>query len=106
MAKVRVRHFQGPWPQAYPRIQLYLLEMLAGRPDPSAIHLRLAKALATPEEMRRDVPALRDALVHRLGPGRVHCDAVDGAQSHEIRLECARVATVEALGDPPASSRT
>jgi hypothetical protein len=56
--------------------------------------------------MRRDVPALRDALVHRLGPGRVHCDAVDGAQSHEIRLECARVATVEARGDPPASTRT
>jgi hypothetical protein len=105
MAKPNVRRFRGPWPQVYPRMQLYLLEMLAARPDPGAIHLRLAKALATPEEMRRDVPALRDALVRRLGSGRVHCEAVDGAESHEIRVECARASTVKAE-TPGLSSRT
>ena len=106
MATTHTRKFGDPWPQAFARMQLYLLEMLAARPHPAAIHLRLAKALASPEEIRRDVPLLRDALTRRLGPGRVHFEAVADAEKHEIRIECVRAATVEVIDKPDLSSRT
>jgi len=106
MATTHSRRFGGPWPQAFARMQLYLLEMLAAWPRPAAVHLRLAKTLARPEDIRRDVPSLRDALARRLGPGRVHCEAVDDAQNHEIRFECVPAATVKIPENPDPSSRT
>jgi len=85
-----VRRFAGPWPQTCARVQLYLLEIFAARPQPSAVHIRFAKSLVTPEALRRDAAGLRDALVHRLGADRVRCEAVDDADSHEVRLEWTR----------------
>jgi hypothetical protein len=68
-------------------MQLYLLEMLAARPDPLAIRIRLAKPLVTPDEIRRDFPSLRDALTGRYGSARVEFEAVEGADRHVIQLE-------------------
>ena len=84
------RHFRARWPQAHARMQLYLLEMLAARPEPVAIRIRLAKPLVTPAEISRDLPPLRDALTGRFGASRVQFDAVDGADSHEVQLEYVR----------------
>lgn len=97
MRATQHRQFRGPWPQAYARMLLYLLEMLAAGAEPAAVHLHLAKALASPEDIGRDLPALRDALSRRLGAGRVSCAVADGADSHEIRLEWAPAATVKVL---------
>jgi hypothetical protein len=87
MANIQSRKFKGPWLQAYAQLQLYLLEMLAARPDPLAIRIRFAKPLVTPEEIQRDFPPLRDALLLRFGSGRVQFEAVEGEDGHEIRLE-------------------
>lgn len=89
MPRIHSRKFQGPWLQAYAQMQLYLLEILAARPDSLAIRIRLSKPLVTPEEIRRDFPPLRDALTSRLGAGRVQFEAVEGADSHEIQVEYA-----------------
>lgn len=89
------RHFRGRWTQAYAQMQLYLLEMLAARPEPVAIRIRLAKPLLSPAEISRDLPQLRDALTGRFGSSRVQFDAVEGADSHQVQLEYARVPLVE-----------
>lgn len=88
------RHFRARWPQAYAQMQLYLLEMLAARPDPVVIRIRLAKPLLTPAEISRDLPSMRDALTGRFGSSQVHFEAVDGAESHQVQLEYARAPRV------------
>lgn len=98
MARNHSRQFRGPWSQAYARMQLYLLEMLAAAPDPLAIRIRLAKPLLTPEDIRRDFLPLRDALTRRFGAGRVQFEAVNGADSHEIQLEYTAASLVKAQG--------
>lgn len=100
MTKRHARQFSGPWPRAYAQMQLYLLEMLAARPNPSAVRIRFAKPLATPEDIRRDFPPLRDALLGRFGSGRVHFEVVDAVDSHEISLEYMPAALVQWGPDP------
>jgi hypothetical protein len=104
MTKRHARQFSGPWSRAYAQMQLYLLEMLAARPNPSAVRIRLAKPLVTPEDIRRDFPPLRDALLGRFGSGRVHFEVVDAADSHEILLECTPPSLVQNGCDPPSGA--